>query len=632
MNEGAAAQAPSLFGYAVDNLALVEEKIITNLDPFTNSWWLNVILPVVLLTAVTLGLHFLLGGRGWKEHTKGLWPLVVDKDRRLSTSKVQLMLWTFAIVLALLLLLFFGKDFGALELQPEYLLLLGSPAASAILAKTFTNTKVSTGAVENTVAEEPALKDVVSDDEGNTDLFDFQYFLFNLVLLLWFAVAVFRTLHDPTRLEDEAYFLPPLPLSLVGLTSASAASYVVKKGLEAERPILRAAYPSVAAPHDEVRLTGQYLRLTSAAPEAGQPAQAPTAVTFGGKPASISLPLRENPQGYDEIGVVVPADVTPGPAHVQFTRADGTVNDPLLQFQIVSGGPTVFSVSPDRLVLSDDPQEITIAGSGFGEPDPGAPPQANRVTLGGVPLTIPDGYWTSERIRAHIPALAQARQLGLTAQGKYDLIVVDRHGRASSPKQIELSELAPTISSVQPEHVVLDHEPNEVTILGANFGGPDDAGSVTLDGRPLEGSGTAQWDNERVRVVLPPLREVRQRGFAIPGEYDLIIKDRHGHSSNAARLRLDWLPPMITGVYPSTGKRGQHARLFGQNLAVPDDSQPGTPQVLFDNMSAGDFVQRGDGEYEVTVPQDLDTGTRNVKFVRSDGTPTGEFPFQVVKS
>ena len=170
------------------------------------------------------------------------------------------MLWTYAVVLALLFLFFFGKDFSALELQPEYLLLLGSPAAAALLAKTFTSTKVSNRSVEKTEAEAPSVRDVVANDDGNTDLFDFQYFLFNLVLLLWFAVEMGGTLSDPSRLTNEAYFLPPLPLTLVGLTSASAAAYVVKKGLESERPVLLAAYPSVAAPHGNVRLTGKNLQ------------------------------------------------------------------------------------------------------------------------------------------------------------------------------------------------------------------------------------------------------------------------------------------------------------------------------------------------------------------------------------
>ena len=108
-------------------VALVNGEVVTNLRPLMGSWWLNVFLPIALIAVVTLGLHFLLGGRSWREHRTGLWPLFVGKDGRLSTSKVQFMLWTYAVVLALLFLLFFGKDFfenfvGQPGLRPDLLL------------------------------------------------------------------------------------------------------------------------------------------------------------------------------------------------------------------------------------------------------------------------------------------------------------------------------------------------------------------------------------------------------------------------------------------------------------------------------------------------------------------------------
>src|SRR5215211_297867 len=537
---------------------------MTKLDPLTDSRFLNLIIPIVLLAGITLALHFLLGGRGWKDHTKGLWPLVVGKDRRLSTSKVQLVLWTFAIVLALLLLLFYGKNFSAFELEPEYLLLLGSPAAAALLAKTFTTTKISNGTVENTVAEEPSLKDVVSDDEGNTDLFDFQYFLFNLVLLLWFAVEMFRTLHDPSRLADEAYFLPPLPLSLVGLTSASAASYVVKKGLESERPVLQAAYPSAAAPHEEVRLTGRYLRITSAAPEGGQPAQAPTAVTFGGRPASISSPLRANPQGFDEIGVVVPVDIPPGRADAQFTRADGAVSDPL-QFEVTSGGPTVFSVSPDRVILKDNAQEVTIAGSGFGDPDPGAPPQTNRVTLGGVPLAVPNGYWNSERIRAQVPALAQARQQGLTVPGKHDLIVIDRYGRRSSPAEVELVEGANSDTSERTEIDLAAEEgqKSDSEVRGHLAEYRRQIEEARGEGRQILEDARKQAEAQRERTK----REAREEGDRIiQRAREEIDRERESALREVRREVADMVVQASEQVIGRSIDRDEHERLISQAL------------------------------------------------------------------
>lgn len=414
---------------------------MTELDPLTGSAFLNVVIPIAILAIVTIGLHILMGGRGWREHRTGLWPLIVGEDRRLSTSKVQLILRTFAIVLALLLLLFFGKDFSELELQPEYLLLLGSPAAAALLAKTFTSTKVSNGTVEKTEAPAPSVTDVVTDDEGHTDLFDFQYFLFNLVLL-WFAVEMFRTLSDPNRLADEAYFLPPLPLSLVGLTSASAAGYVVKKGLATESPTLQAVYPSVAAPHDEVLLTGRNLRITTAAPAAGAGSER---VTFGGRTAEVVQPLRANPQGFDEINARVPTDAQPGRADAQFTRTDGAVSE-TLGFEVVVGGPKVPSVSPDRIVLREeaDPagrQRITILGTGFSEYDTQNDPPSNRVSLGGVLLETSEDTWATERIWALAPTLADAKNAGLDVPGRTELVVIDRYGRRSVPTGVDLVEV-----------------------------------------------------------------------------------------------------------------------------------------------------------------------------------------------
>lgn len=79
MEEEAAAKADSLLGYALENLALVNREVVTQLKPLTGFWWLNVFLPIALIAVVALGLHSLLGGRGWRDHRKGLWPLVAGQ-------------------------------------------------------------------------------------------------------------------------------------------------------------------------------------------------------------------------------------------------------------------------------------------------------------------------------------------------------------------------------------------------------------------------------------------------------------------------------------------------------------------------------------------------------------------------
>ena len=151
---------------------------------------------------------------------------------------------TYAVVFALLSILFHSGGLEFLEdgLRPEYLLLLGSPAAAAVLAKWFTVTKVENGAVVKAPAPDnplptQTLVDTLTNDQGRADLFDFQYFLFNVVALIYFFVVF---------LPQPENGLPDLPETLVALTSVSAASYLTKKGLESDvGPTITAVYPGL---------------------------------------------------------------------------------------------------------------------------------------------------------------------------------------------------------------------------------------------------------------------------------------------------------------------------------------------------------------------------------------------------
>lgn len=599
------------------------------LAPLFSPFW-NSAGPVLALVVVTVLLHWLLGGgRSWKEYRKGLWPLIVGKDGRLSTSKVQVTLWTYAVVLGLLLLVCYGKDFEGFDWDPEYLLLLGSPAAAALLAKTFTSTKVESGAVEKP-PDAPAPKDVVTDDEGELDLFDFQYFLFNLVLLVIFGLQLVRTLSDPGRLGDADYFLPPLPIALVALTSVSAASYAAKKGLEAQTPVLLGAYPSVAAPHDKVKLTGKNLVSKRAHDAPGDDSPAPVRVTFGGRlGVEPTQPIGNN--GFDELEVTLPGDAATGPAPVKLARADGTETEPL-PFTVVAGGPQVSSVNPDHIVLGDV-QQIAISGSRFGQKGAVAP-SVGRVTLDGRELEIAAGNWSEDRLRADIPDLATARRAGFpTEPGSYELVVEDQHGRASTPHTVEIVGVVPVVTALRPNRVVLGATEQEIAITGSGFGAsPDEGGAgVMLDGRELSSDGDGWWSDRHVRVLIPPLREARERGFSVPGDHDLILVDAHGRESEPRTLHLDENLPVITGVYPSTGTVGQRVRVFGKNLAPADAETLGTPEVLFGNLTGTNPRQpRGTDEVEVGVPEGIAPGPQKVRFVRADGAVAEELDFQVL--
>lgn len=123
--------------------------------------------------------------------------LVVGEDGRWSTSKLQVVLWTYVVVFILLTLLYFtellqlpltgeagtdadkvkGVQFSELELPDAYYILLGGPFAAAILAKAFTQSKSESGTLVKTEATGAlgpvqGLGQIISDDKGRTDILD----------------------------------------------------------------------------------------------------------------------------------------------------------------------------------------------------------------------------------------------------------------------------------------------------------------------------------------------------------------------------------------------------------------------------------------------------------------------------
>lgn len=157
------------------------------------------------------------------------WNMFLGADGRMSTSKVALFLWMLALFYAQLVITFHVYPPG--NLDPGYLLLFGFPVGAAVGAKAITIGQIASGTIikpSSNFAGKTlgrSVREIVSDDQGNLDLGDAQYFIFTLVALAVFFIALF---HAPVK-------LPVPPDTLVGLISVSTAFYVVKK---AARPTL----------------------------------------------------------------------------------------------------------------------------------------------------------------------------------------------------------------------------------------------------------------------------------------------------------------------------------------------------------------------------------------------------------
>ncbi len=239
------------------------------------------------------------------------WYIVLGADDRVSTSKVQLALWTLALAYALLVIAFHEAVYPPGNLDPRYLLLLGFPAGAAVGAKAITTGQMASG----TVSKNPpgyqkknlltAVSEIVSNDQGDLDLGDTQYFIFNLVALTAFFIAFF---HAPVA-------LPVLPDTLVGLTSASATAYVAKKATTSRPVTITAVSPQKGGPGTEVKIFGSGLGLGSAAAgDGGSPD-----VTLGGR----LVPLAPGSRTDAVVRVTVPPGLPQGTVDVQVVAPDG---------------------------------------------------------------------------------------------------------------------------------------------------------------------------------------------------------------------------------------------------------------------------------------------------------------------
>jgi hypothetical protein len=183
---------------------------------------------------------------------------IVGKDKRLSTSKAQIALWTVAITFTFFFFTIqlirtsqpqqLNASFA--HFGPEYLLLLGGPFAAAVLAKATTTSKVTEGSVQQVPPDHPATADLVTDHDGQPAISDAQFFLFNLVAIGYFAVALARV---PAT-------LPSIPNTLVALTSVSALTYLGVKVATSNPPAISKVLIT-SSPSDGFLYAGQTVKV-----------------------------------------------------------------------------------------------------------------------------------------------------------------------------------------------------------------------------------------------------------------------------------------------------------------------------------------------------------------------------------
>jgi IPT/TIG domain len=198
--------------------------------------WTPARVGLVWATCITAGALILLGLIFPGLDRGSLVGYIVGKDGRLSTSKMQIALWTTVIAFTFffftiqLIRTSHPQELNAsfTHFGSEYLLLLGGPFAAAVLAKATTTSKAADGSVQQVAPDHPTAADLVTDHDGQPAISDAQFFLFNLVAIGYFAVALARA---PS-------VLPSIPSTLVALTSVSALTYLGVKVATSNPPTI----------------------------------------------------------------------------------------------------------------------------------------------------------------------------------------------------------------------------------------------------------------------------------------------------------------------------------------------------------------------------------------------------------
>jgi len=226
-----------------------------------------------------------------------------------------------------------------------YLVLLGGPYAAAVLAKVTVSSGVQTGRVQKPPAASTGLADIVSNDTGSTDLYDFQYTLFNLVAIL---IVIFLFGAHP----GEGF--PGIPDFLAILTGGSALAYTANKAITSNAPSISDVQPPTSRVGDTDQVNGT--NLLPAAAENAKPV-----VDVGGVQASGVTP----PGSPDTINFTVPAPASGGwppdvAQQVSVTTTAGVIAVLNGALTIVGDQPLISHVTPPRFEAG---KQATVLGS-----------------------------------------------------------------------------------------------------------------------------------------------------------------------------------------------------------------------------------------------------------------------------
>jgi hypothetical protein len=271
--------------------------------------------------------------------------------------------------------------------------------------------------------------DIVGNDQGNTDLVDSQYTLFNLIALTIVLIVFVR---------KPGFGAPLIPGFLAGLTGASAATYVANKAAISNAPTIAQVIPAVVRIGQQVTAHGTNLHAAAAS-------DAKTTVTVNGFPATVESAEVQA----DHVTFTIPpptAGTYPNdrPVGIAVTTVAGATAVKPDGVTVYEDQITIIGTHPKTVKRGD---EFTIIGSGLfdaaeltsdGIPAKDAKGPTITLNAGAVKCSYPNGAPCPSDNNSHIAVTVPAD----TAPGNYN-VTVERNGltgpgSGKSPVSIEI--------------------------------------------------------------------------------------------------------------------------------------------------------------------------------------------------
>lgn len=420
----------------------------------------------------------------------GIFRPVIGGDRRWSTSLTQLALWTMAVGLAFAFLvgrvMFEGVEFDKVipgDRWDEYLLLLGGPFAAAVLAKGLVTFKMTNGTLQKTEPAEddrPKASQIVTSDDGGSDLVDAQYLLFNIVALGYFVIEFVRS-----------GVLPEMPSPLLALTGGAAALYTANKAATSNPPTITAVTPRTATWGDTVTVFG-----SNFVPSGDSTPNRQVTVTISGCPESIAT---VEPAEATKARFRIPVTAAPGQKTLMLTSASGVQTAPQ-DLEIRANDPVLTGLAARQSLRPG--RSVTVTGRNLGSASEIVKVTVAAVQVPGQPggrgttvtFDVPDGVLsteTSTTVKVSLPNRADA-EIVLPVE-RPRLVAVEREPSGTLLVRLLGAGAAPVIT-------VNDRAATSVPVDGANRVIPPDGVDPDGELRVRVGDETGRMSDE---VTLP---------------------------------------------------------------------------------------------------------------------------------